>query len=407
MLKLDDLQTAYPKEPEQTTNDEVLVIYQTRACLDTVCEALAFADQSKPETLKGELSNLLDQLTGCQVRLLIIETNDNDQEQQQISLLRRMLPSHCAIILLGGNNQVSTVREWRRMGISYQLWPADKEDIVDQLRLSLSQTSTRTAHAALRIGVTGVKGGAGTSLLSAQLARMLVSETGQSGLLVDHGYQGSNLHVMLGIATLEVEAKDARQLFTPQQDIDFVQASSLLIRLSEQLNYLSSSSLHTTHQAINQLTWDNSFIVEDCAAELPVSDSDWLAQLDTLIIVIPATFSGLCQGRVILEQLHGQLQKPECEKLRYFLVLNHCQPKQKVNAELARQYFKRTVHGELPWVAGCEEWLITGESADTGCPAIARPLRNIARTIIGKSTLTDTPLERLKRRIERLKRRFQ
>lgn len=396
MLEFDNLQTTLSNEPEASNDGQVLVIYKTDNCLSTVREALAFEGFPAPNVLEGKLPDRIDQLTGCRAQLLIIESSDDDQDQ--ILLLRRVLPRYCSIILLGTDNQVSTARQWRRMGIDYQLWPAAKEDIVDQIRLSLDQTSTRTAHSAVRVGVTGAKGGAGVSFLSAQLAKALAKETGQSGLLVDHGYQSSNMHVMLGMSALERESRETRWSFPPEQNLDFVEASSLQIRVSEKLNYLGSSSLASTHQALNLLSRDNSFIIEDCASETPATNGEWLTQLDALIIVIPATFSGLCQGRVLLEQLQEKLQKKSYENLRCYLVLNHCQPRQKVTNHLAEQYFKRTLHTELPWADRCEDWLITGESAESGCPALARPLRNIARAILGKPPLDDTLLDRLLRR---------
>lgn len=392
MMEFDDLQTTLSRESEISANGQAVVIYQTTDCLTTVREALAFEDFPAPDVLEGKLSDLIDQLTGCQAQLLIIESSDDDREQ--ILLLRRMLPRYCSIMLLGKDDRMSTVRQWRRMGIDYQLWPAAKEDIIDPIRLSLDQTSTHPAHAAVRIGVTGVKGGVGTSFLSAQLARALAKETGQLGLLVDHGYRGSNLHVMLGMAALERESRETRLSFAPEHTLDFVEASSLQIRVSEQLNYVGSSGLTSTHQALNLLSWDNSFIVEDCACETPVADNEWLTLLDILILVIPATFSGLCQGRLLLEQLQEQLQKKNHENLRVYLVLNHCQPGRQVTKKLAEQYFKRTLHTELPWVKRCEEWLITGESAERGCPAMAGPLRNIARAILGKPPLNETLLDR-------------
>ena len=54
----------------------------------------------------------------------------------------------------------------------------------------------------MRVGVIGLKGGSGCTLLTCELAYSLAKESQKQVILVDHAYTGSNMHIMLGKKTL-------------------------------------------------------------------------------------------------------------------------------------------------------------------------------------------------------------
>ncbi|CAM3513643.1 hypothetical protein [Parendozoicomonas haliclonae] len=401
MLDFDDLKSDGSTDSKLLDRGSIQLIYQSEQCLQTVREALASEGLADPETLSGELMACFDQLAGSQAQLVIVEAGNmtstdltSDNLSEQLKLLRRLLPNQCAIILLGEDNRISIERQWRRRGIRYLYWPATRDDLIELVRECLAPTATRSTHSALRIGIVGAKGGAGCSFLAAQLARALAVETGQPGLLVDHAENGSNLHVMLGQSELEARSRETRTSLSGEPILDFVTASSLQIRISQHLNYLGSGASELNRQAVDLLAWDNSFVVEDGGSLLLSHNPEWLSSLNIVLLIIPATLSGLAQGRLFLEQLQNEYADGE-RNPRCILVLNHNQPGRQITRQLAEQYFKRTLQAELPWIDRCEDWLITGTLPESGCPKLAAPLNDLARTLLGKTQRDESLFNRL------------
>ncbi len=401
MFDFDDFEQVSAGATErQASTAKIMVVYRTEQCLHTVQEAVCFEGLELSGAIGYDADKLPDLLIGCSAQLLLIETGNDfgTGVEQQLFDLRHLLPRECQVVLLGPDGSMSLVRRLRQQGFLYLLWPASRQDIVDQLKLCLHQRQMTNAHNTMRVAVMGCKGGCGTTLVAASLARSLADETGQSGMLVDHGYRGGNMHVMLGLSDLADKASAKRESVVFDQALDFIQASSLEIKVSEKLNYLTGPDRERIHEAVDLLSWDNNFLVEDCANESPFSnrepDEDWLSSLNALVITVHPSLSGLYLCKCLLERLEQRRSSVRC-----FLVLNYCQPNKQIDRTMVEQYLNRSIACELPWYPHCEDYLITGKSFVSGTGALGLPLQNLARQLLGKPVCSKTFLSWLLRRI--------
>ncbi|WP_461537853.1 AAA family ATPase [Spongorhabdus nitratireducens] len=379
------------------------LFYQTPECFRLLEEALLYSGIGAPVARSCTPATLEDNVAGTDFSLIFIEVSDGLLKRART--LRSLLPQATKVVLIGTEDSIRTLRAVEELGFYYLPWPAEKQDVVSflqTLRHKANQSPALPARLAMRIAVVGLKGGSGCTMLTSQLAFELAEESQQQVIVVDHGYTGSNMSVMLGKRDLirqQINSQGMSHL-TLGNTLDPVSAQGQLSPVANQISYLGfeleleqkqTTAAHAdslreySNRVVEALQPSANFIIEDYSAAANFyPHPDWLCtQSDLIILVIQPTLSGQNEARAFLERLQ-QINDATDTPTRLLLVLNHCRPAAHIERKAVEQYLGQAVAIELPYTKHCESILASGQQLSKSRSRLSLPLTNLTRLILGK-----------------------
>lgn len=396
------------KPVEEPRRRQSMVLYQTGACFRMLEEALLFEGMEAPQGQKCTDDGLADQVTAANSAFLFAECS-GDVVEKAVSL-KHLVSRERTVILIGREDKMSTAREVEKLGFYYLYWPAKKDDILSLLHHINDDVnrshSVNHARAAMRIGVVGLKGGSGCTMIAGELAYSLSRESQQQVILVDHGYKGSNMHIMLGKRDL------ARRKMTDTavshhsltNTLDHMTAQSQLTELDPNIRYLGLESDTLTpvelyeynNRLLLALSYDANFIIEDYSASVKIyPDPREICDLvDCIVMVVQPSLSGLHESKIFLQQfmeVNPEMKSPA----RHIIVLNHNVVSHRINRKAVEEYLDQPVDIEIPYYRKAEEYLTTGKRFIDGNARQATPFRQLSRKIIGKPLVEESLLKKL------------
>ena len=392
------------------------LFYQTTECFRLLEETLLYEGFEAPVARVCTNDNISDAVAETDYSLLFIEVTD--QLMDQALRLRSHLSHDTRVVLIGHEDSISTLRAIEDLGFYYLLWSSNKQDIAAFLHtLRDDQHRNRgpqQVRAAMRVAVVGLKGGSGCTMAAAELAYGLAEESHQQVIVVDHGYTGSNMHIMLGKRDLlrQPIGSEGMQHHTLGSFLDQAGSQSQLSRVEKQISYLGfelglddeknaaiatpESLREYTNNVLKTLQRDANFIVEDYSASTKFYPHPrWLCSLvEGVVLVVQPSLSGLHETRAFLEQFHIH-NALAANPARLILVLNHCRPTGGVDRKAVEEYLGQKIDIELPYLKNCEELLTSGKRFISGRTRLNNPFTNLSRLILGKPLLKQSLLSRL------------
>ena len=397
-----------PRVKEDIKVQNTVVFYQTDDCFYHLKESLRFAGMDSPEKKKCIESEIPDALITTPGSFLFIECQGDAAEQANI--LRHLIPQEVIAVIIGWEDKMSIAREVEKQGFYYLLWPSKKEDTVALLH-HINEDRSRTqpvnrARDAMRVGVIGLKGGIGCTLVTAELAYGLAQESQQQVILVDHGFKATNMHIMLGKRNLTLRKMTDAPLshHSLTNTLDPMTAQSHLAAVDSGIRYLGLESdtmtpdeLHDyNHQLISPLSGDANFILEDFSASVKFyPEPEKLCNtLDCLVVVVQPTLSGLHESKQFLEQFRD-VNLQELTPSRLIIVLNYNSPEQHITAKTVEEFLGEPVDIQLPYFKKAEEYLTSGKRFTNSSTKLSAPFKELSRKILGKSRGRRSLLSRL------------
>ena len=381
----------------ELTGSTTALFYQTEECKGLLEEAMKFEGMDTPFSQECTDTQVADAITGVESHLLLIEVaNDIVDVAKRIHPL---VPRHTRVILVGRQDSILAMRTIGEIGFYYIYWPATKEDIVAFLRKlkgdQVHNKGPQVMRSAKRIAVVAAKGGSGCTMVTTELAHSLVRETQQQVIIADHGYHGSNMHIMLGQRNLPRRpiSEEAQRHHTLGNMLDHVGAQSQLTQVNSKINYLGFEAdtgtgedmREYTSNILEALRRDANFIIEDFSASVNFyPDPTWLCPaMDCVVVLVQPSLSSLHETRSFLEafkRVNEQIDNPT----RLIVMLNNCRPKASIGVNAVEQYLQLTIDIELPYFKQCEEYLAAGKRFVSSRTSLTKPFINLSRQILGK-----------------------
>ena len=381
--------------PKQCT-----VLYQTTECFRLLEEALLYEGMEPPAGRICTDDNLTGQLTDVQSSLVFIECHEACVEKAKA--IKHLVGRQVMAVLVGWEDKMSVAREIEELGFYYLLWPARKDDIISLLH-HVSEDLNRNyapnhARSAMRVGVVGLKGGSGCTLITAELAYGLARESQQQVILVDHGYTGSNMHIMLGKRDLARSKMTGAMVshHSLGNSLDHVTVQSQLAIVEQGIHYLGLESdtldpnelYEYNNRVLMALAHDANFILEDYSASVKFypHPKELCTVVDCVVMVVQPTLSGLHESKLFLEQFRDINPGTE-NPARLIIVLNHNTEGKQISLNVAEEFLGQPVDIELPYCKNAEEFLISGKRFIDGKTRLTGPFLQLSRQILGKQSV--------------------
>lgn len=391
------------QKSQSTTEDtpikrmpNTVVFYQGIECAELVEEAFRFEGYEVPELQENR-----DQVIGHYVderepEIILIELNRSSDVAKDAERISYMLPNHASVIVIGQEDAISTIRSLKALGFYYLFWPVTKQELIDFV-VGVSDNRQRQRgpgqnRKAKYIGVYGVKGGVGASLLCSEIAYLLADQKSAMCLLVDHNYDGGNLDVMLARDDLQ---KNTLQAGSIAASLDTRAAKALLNDISERLSFLSLYADHRPHDDMRDLTdsivelvaVDSNFVVEDLSASVGFERHlDWVAKrYDSVIVVVEPSVSAIRDASRMINEVR-KYRKELDHPLRLLVVLNQRAPGRYnvVSHSEIEKYLGVKIDVVIPFVPQLNQMKLRQQHLYRSKTKAAQPLEDLVKLIMGE-----------------------
>ncbi|STQ75640.1 AAA family ATPase [Grimontia hollisae] len=348
-----------------------------------------------------DLPSLVEENNAQLVVIDLVGCVDTLKECRQLST---RLPTHLSVIVLGDADSISIVRELKTIGFYYLYWPVDKIELaefVDSVVTRHIETNAlKSRRRAKRIGIVGMRGGIGTSLICAELGWILTNKKQTSCLVVDNNYLTGNLDIFLGLKN-----RDKRRLGSTEtgNEIDQTSARTLVTRINSRLDYLalglseeSSTELQEVNDlVVSHLSPETNFVLEDFSASVgfDIQPKQLLKTLDVAVIVMEPSISCLRETSAMLRKIKKLMEEPEFKRsMRVLIVLNnHRAPRfSSVTEAEIEKYLEAKIDVVLPYEVSAEEALVNGTRIGEGKSKLGAQLNVLCSRIIGEDTSGNT-----------------
>ncbi|MGF1726080.1 AAA family ATPase [Photobacterium nomapromontoriensis] len=384
-----------PSFPVNAGPNSCTLIYQSDEFRALIDELFLFEGWTDPTVIKESIySNQIDHDDLNDIVLL--ELNRSTDVIEDARYFASQISPHKGVIVIGKDNEITTLRILKEMGFYYLYWPAEKQDLTDfilHVNKSLKELSgVYSSRKAKRVAVVGSKGGVGTTFLACELAFALADQ-GADTILVDHQYKGSNMDVMLGLKGFQ--RYNISEMSTPIVELDDESASLYLQPVKSRLRLLAMDSNDSDSQVLGVcqtlcqlLSRHTNFIIEDYSASIgfrldPIQLVDCH---DVVILVIEPSISSVRNAQYLIETLQNMVLAGS-RKIRIIPILNHHRPSNtyELNIDEVTRNLEMPIVQSLPFNKHAAHWIIDGKRLYKFDKTINRALNELALLINGKS----------------------
>ncbi|SFO86791.1 AAA family ATPase [Enterovibrio norvegicus] len=400
MLDFGELLRKDSQHVQSTVSDGISSIqcFRSNDVKNLVEETFRFDGHPPPIALPYKFKDVANQIEEHHAQLVVIDLcgcPDTIKESKQLS---SRLPTSVSVVVLGDVDSISVVRELKALGFYYLLWPVEKIELAEFVQSVVSRhiaaSNFKNRRRAKRVGIVGIRGGIGCSLLTSELAWFLSHEKQTSCLVVDHNYMSSSLDILLGLKN-----RDKRTINDSEVtgDIDATSAKTLVTKVSNRLDYLAlglqeerSIDLHDINDlVISHLSNETNFVIDDYSASVGFDVSPHVinASLDIAVIMMEPTISCLRETSAMLGKLKKLMEEPDKTKsLRILLVLNQHRASRfsSVNVSEIEKYLDHKIDIEFPYEISIEENLLNGVHLSTGKSKFGDQVRRLCALMIGE-----------------------
>lgn len=334
-----DLTKALTKKtkPDQTGSTgiaECTLFYQSQECLELVQEVFRFEGWNESACVKVKAGSveLTEKQNGHIVILELIESTNVVEEAKSFA---SKLPTQKAVVVIGREDAISTLRSLNDMGFYYVFWPVNKQELSNVLNLVNENLKTFSGviqkRRAKRVAVVGAKGGVGASFIASELSSLL-STKGSDTILVNHQYTDTNIDVLLGLKDFKPRSID--EFTAPLHEMDEEGALSYLIDARKNLRLLaiegnmSQSDILNYNQTLCELLAHNTnFIIDDFSGgvDFKIEPQLLVEHFDVVVLVLDASVSSVRRAKRLLERV-SNLQLSLASRTRVITVVNYHRP---------------------------------------------------------------------------------
>ena len=394
MFELTSILKSGKNQDNHNDHIKTVLFYQTKQCKNLFEESFRFEGITVPIAIENKDENIVEHVKDKSAEIIIIELNNSKSLVADAERISHLIPTGSAVVIVGGEDAMSTMRGLKKLGFYYLFWPATKPELVEFINSIYDERerpfSVSKGRKAKRISIVGAKGGVGTTMVTAELSCLLAETRHSSSIIVDHNYNSGNLDIMLGINKFE---KKKVQKGALSDSLDVSSSRSLLVKKSNLLSILSISAEEFSYgemvdyrrSIINVMRSECNFIVEDISASTgQVFDfnNDWM-ESDCIVIVTNATVSSLRDaGRLnsIIEAL------PTTERPRVFIVVNHTMPEKyaSVSFDEIEKFLKRKVDLVIPYIKDFSDVILDGKRLATRRHRSAIVLNQLSSLVLGE-----------------------
>lgn len=258
--------------------------------------------------------------------LVIIQSdNTDDTFQTQLDGLAGVCNEGTAAIVIGPVNDVQLYRHLTGMGISdYLVKPVASEQLVEAIARSLEEMiGAVNSHL---LAVTGVKGGVGTTTVSAMIAHILANDLGQKTLILDASGGASTLWNHFGFAPSGTLIEATRAIVDHDEDA----FNRLIIKRGEQLHVLNSGAESILDNPVATQAFE--MLLDKCLSVYPNVVLDLsrapvqlvrmvAARANAVAVVATPRVPDLSIAKLLLKDLNDM---PGAQNRKPFIFLNKC-----------------------------------------------------------------------------------
>jgi pilus assembly protein CpaE len=334
-----DLTKALTKKtkPAQTGTTGIAgctLFYQSQECLELVQEVFRFEgwDESACVKVKAGSVKLTEKQNG---HIMILELTESTNVVEEAKSFASKSPTQKAVVVIGREDAISTLRSLNDMGFYYVFWPVNKQELSNVLNLVNENLKTFSGviqkRRAKRVAVVGAKGGVGTSFIASELSSLL-STKGSDTILVNHQYTDTDIDVLLGLKDFIPRSID--EFTAPLHEMDEEGALSYLIDARKNLRLLaiegnmSQSDILNYNQTLCELLAHNTnFIIDDFSGgvDFKIEPQLLVEHFDVVVLVLDASVSSVRRAKRLLERV-SNLQLSLSSRTRVITVVNYHRP---------------------------------------------------------------------------------
>ncbi|MDP5253174.1 MULTISPECIES: chromosome partitioning protein ParA [unclassified Vibrio] len=369
--------------------------YQSQECFDLVTEVFRFEGWDEPDALRRSVKD--SKINPKQVQqIVILELTESHNVVEEAREFASKVPTHKGVVVIGKEDAISTLRALKDMGFYYVFWPVNKQEFADFLmhvnRNLQTFSGVSEKRKAKRVGMVGVKGGVGTSFISAELCSYLAGQQTDT-ILVDHQYNNTNLDILFAIR--EFQPRSVDEFTAPLHEMDESGALSYIYEVRKNLRLLAISgdmpaeNIFNYNQTLCELLSRNTnFIVEDFSGsvDFKVEAQMLVDTFDVLVVVFEPSVSSIRSARKLRERIES-IQLTLSKKTRLLLVANYHRPPTSfvIKSDEMKKYLGAEVDLEFAYSKNLAHIVIDGKQAHKHDRAIATSVDKLARLINGNS----------------------
>jgi pilus assembly protein CpaE len=381
-----------PKKDNKDNHAGVTLFYKNKQCRALVQEACRFEGWEEPKCFKDQPHKVDKSQVG---NIVIVDLCGSDSLISEAESINAVIPNSKAVIIIGTEDKIQTLRQLEQLGFYYLLWPADKNELTVSLKQA-SQHQQRLLTSgffrkAKRISMIGSRGGIGTSVFSTELASAL-SKKGSHSILVDHHFEDSNIDIIL--SRKDLDKTDINTITVELSQIDEESASNYLAEVDHGFHYLGlvgdtkqETLENYTTTLSEKLERQANFIIEDYSASIDfaLNVEQVVKSSDVLVILLEPSVAAVRSTQKMLEKINevGLIQS---ERPRIITALNHQRPINafNLNKQEVEKFIKRPIDIEIPFYKQAATQLIEGKRLIELEKGKNRPVTNLVKSVNGE-----------------------
>ena len=379
-------------QPMKGDNQASALFYQTENCRTFVEEAFRFEGVELSKSLAASDENIGQFVRENRSQIILIELTESDDVTKDMQRISNLLPNGLSVIVIGGEDTIHTVRNLKEMGFYYLYWPCTKQEVIDFVNSVVTDgfnESLSRVRYAKRVAVLGVKGGVGTSLITAELGKELSEKYNSSCLIVDRNFVGGNVDIMLGLKQFkkrEVKSSEINASFDESYTMSMTQpVNNLLSVLAIESEDLSEVELKEYIEIqLETLATKSNFILGDYSGSASIKqDIKHIAKhADIILLVIERSVSGLREAKRIKQLLEDHNSTARC-----LYIVNNTRPQRVANVTMEEvdKHLQQKVDVVCPFEPSLSLEVLKGKGIYNADLKISESINQITALLLGES----------------------
>lgn len=366
----------------------VLALASDVETASTINEAFNVSGKADSHVIVGDINSLLNELGDVPTpNTLVVDVGDESDLLGAVTRLAYVCDSHVQVIVIGSMNDLNVYKELRDTGVAeYLLHPVSVDEICRAIRaldahqspsndLKNDQTLENTASV---VGIVGVCGGAGASMIAANIAWISAAASSRDTVLID-------MNVTFGTQAILFDFDPGGGLIdamnSPER-LDDLFVKRAAIKVNDHLRVVAAeadvahgeiSNVRALSKLISHLHDTSNAIIVDLPRALIHTDPSIADIVDRLVLVASPTLVAMRDAARLSNLLKAH--RPDVE---VSVVLNRtgCMPRHELDAKTFSDGIGEALFAKLPFDAK------TAASAEAQASCVAQVS---GKTKLGKS----------------------